>query len=275
MSTVTTPTPDIWSMEVASTGGDYTPCPAGTFAGRICGLFDIGHHPEEKTDDKTKVKKMVDTHKLVLVVELTQKQPNGKPYTMGLKLTWSMHEKSNFFELVTNITGTKLAAGQSFNPLSLLGTPVTVNVVQSPNKKDPSKSFSNIGSLGQWMAGLPQPAWTYEPLSWSIRQTGVVFPEKDWLPLIYGKAIKTLAGESCEARGFAPGSAPATAPATPGVAAERPASPSYSPECLKLMERYGLQTAYCDDDIAEISGRLPGGLPDEERTILETFVTPF
>lgn len=271
--------PDLWSMDVPTPGGDYTPCPAGNHPGRICGLFDIGHHPEEKTDDKTKAKTIVDTHKLVLVFELAERQANGKPHTMALKLTWSMHEKSSFFKLVTGITGVRLQPNTKFNPLTLLGTPVLVNVVQKPGKEN--KVHANVETVSQWMRGLPEPAWQYSPVAWSVREVGKPFPEFDWLPLVYGKSVKTLAGESTEARGFSgprptttvsPGQSPHPAA---GAISPPAAAPAYTHDCLMLMTKYGLQPGYTDDDLALASGRLRDGLPAADRETLEAFATPF
>lgn len=272
MSVASMTSGNVWEMTVPEAGGDYTPCPAGTFPGRICALIDCGHHPEEKTDDKTKVKSIVDTHKLILVFEITKTQPNGQPYTLPMKLTWSMHEKSKFYELVCGITGMKLASGQKFNPLSLLGKNVSVSVVQSPSKKDSSKFNSNIGSVSQWMDGVPEiTTWKHEPMSWSIRE-GIPFPDLAWLPKVYGQSIKEFVESSCESRGMTPGQSKPLPTATPAPTA----TPGrYSAECLNLMAKYGLQHNYNDNDIAEVSGSRPDGLPAADRDILEQFSTPF
>lgn len=278
MSTGTASSENIWSIDVPQPSGDYTPCPAGNYPGRICGLFDIGHHPEEKTDDRTKVKSMVDTHKLVLVFELAEKQPNGKPHTIALKLTWSMHEKSTFFKLVTGITGVKLQPNTTFNPKSILGMAVLVNVVQKPGRDN--KVHANVETVSQWMRGLSEPTWTYAPLAWSVREVGKPFPEMAWLPLVYGKTIKTLAGESCEARGFSPGSTPAVpSAATIGngpVMREtviRSNVSEYPADLQPLLARYGLPAGYTVDELAEAVKT--HGIGDDEFGRLHGAAVPF
>jgi hypothetical protein len=198
-----TPANDPWSMEVGGGGGggDYVLCPPCNGPGTIIGIFDIGTQVMPP-DQSGKVKEL---RKLVLVFELSKKRPDGEPFVLAERYTWSMNEKSNFFALVTNVTGKKYQEGERFNPLSLLSQPVMVSVTNSPAK---DKMYHNIGSVAQFPEGFPQPDPVHHPISWSV-MTGEAFPAGlDYLPFVYGKSIESLVKESNEAKRRSPSDIP-------------------------------------------------------------------
>lgn len=200
MSTVTSNgsqaklTSNPWDMTVGGGGGggDYACCPPGNFPGTIVGMFDVGHQSEKDLKSGT----MTEKRKLVVVFELNKKQPDGKPFILTNKYTWSMNEKSHFFRDVTNIMGAKFKEGEKFNPLSLVSLAVMINVTNSQNG---DKTYHNIGSVSQYPEGFPAPPpSTHESVAWTV-MTGDPIPAGiDWVPFVYGKSIKTLAEESAE-----------------------------------------------------------------------------
>lgn len=220
MSTITHNSPDkIWGMKVAEGGGggDFTPCPTGNYPARIVAIFDIGHQTEDKTSNvvdpvtkvTTKVVSKADVRKLILLFELTKKQPDATPYVLPLRLTWSMNEQANLYKYVVSITGEKFAAGQDFDPRTLLGKVVMANITAGkPNDK--GKVYTNISTLAQYPEGMPEPTFQYELLLWSVLERKP-FPNADWLPYVYGKPIETLVKESTEYRDAVDRNAP-TAP---------------------------------------------------------------
>ena len=200
-ATVTANEPGIWEMEVAeSSGGDFTPCPAGNYPATIVGLFDIGHQPETRKDQKTGAVSEVEVRKLVLVYELSKKAPDGRPFVMGDRVTWSMRDNSNFFKLVTNVLGERFNPGQKFTPTRLLGKAVMVNVTNT-EKDDKGKFFANVGNVSSFPEGFPEPTPAHASILWSVLD-GTPFPTSagPWLPFIFGKTISALAAESAEAR---------------------------------------------------------------------------
>jgi hypothetical protein len=110
---------------------------------------DLRHRPpgREGHEHGTTVEK----RKLVIVFELAKKKPDGSPFVLAMRQTWSMHEKANFYKLVTNITGAKFKEGEKFNPLGLLALPVMVNVT---NTSSGDKTYHDIGNVSQFPEGF-------------------------------------------------------------------------------------------------------------------------
>ena len=270
-------TASIWDVPVAapSQGGDFVPCPAGNYRARIAAILDIGHQPTVKTDDKTKEKYEADTRQLYIVYELSKKQPNGEPYTMGQKMTFSMNERANLFTLVQNLTGQKPLPGSNFSLPTLLGKPCMVNVsLGKPNAQ--GKSYSSIGSVSAFPEGMEEPAWKYEPVMWSVLERFTnPFPERAWFPWDYGKSLKDRVGMSCEVCGTTPrtrGRSVETAPSNHTFNAPAP-SPggdykSYMPEADALREKYGLKPGYGEKDLQEKLDDIPA----RDYRVLDQFV---
>lgn len=191
----TTPKPsNPWDMKVGSGGSSdyqYVLCPAGNYPGTIVGLYDIGHQHVVAQDGR-----QMDVRKLVLVFELVEKRPDGKPFVLAERYTWSMRDNSKFYPLVVNITGTKFKDGDSFNPLTLIGMPVMVSVTNTQNG---DKTYHNVGGVARYPKNFPAPPDPVTvPQAWSVLE-GKPFPhEADSLPYIYGKPIRALAEESAE-----------------------------------------------------------------------------
>jgi hypothetical protein len=206
---------DPWMMTVGGGGGggDYVACPPGNFPGTLVGIFDIGHQEEKDMNTGGTVEK----RKIVLAYELSKKKPDGSPFVLAQRQTWSMHEKANFYKLVTNITGAKFKEGEKFNPLSLLGLPVMVNVT---NTTSGDKTYHDIGNISQFPEGFSVPTPTHKPISWSVL-IGIPFPDDlTWVPFIYGKSIKELAEASSEVKKRGSGNgggSPAPAASSSGV----------------------------------------------------------
>lgn len=198
---------DPWSMEVGGGGGngDYVLCPPCNGGGVVVGIFDIGTQIVPKQAGGTQ-----EQRKLVLAFELSRKRPDGKPFVMVERYTWSMNDRSNFFALVTNLTGKTYKEGEKFNPLSLLGLPAMVSVT---NSTVGDKTYHNIGTVAQFPDGFPAVVATHKPIAWSV-MTGEAFPSGlDYLPFVYGKSIESLVKESIELRGRgAAASSPANVP---------------------------------------------------------------
>lgn len=277
MSTAT----NIWQTTVPADKGTFTPCPAGNHPGRIAAIVDIGHQPVERTE-KDGTRYVADTRQIVLVFELAKKKPEGDPHVMGVRYTWSMNEKANFYKFVKSVTGRDYANGETFDTMDLLGKPVMVSVALSaPNAN--GKQFSNVTSIGSFPEGFPEPKWEHEPFAWSVlEKTG--FPDRAWLPWIYGKTIGDLAAGSCESRGVAPltrsnavppgqvGNSGHTfhAPTHAQSTGDTPGK-SYPPEVDALRVKYGLSVGYGSD---ELQAKLDD-IPARDYRVLDGEAVPF
>lgn len=208
-------TDDVWGMEVKpdSGGGEYVLCPSGNYPSTIVGLFDVGHQPETNSDGEA-----YEARKLVVVFELQEQRPDGKPFLLAERYTWSMKSNSNFYSLASNLTGKSFAEGDKFDPRTLLGMTVMVQVVHKDGKakKDgKTKTYHNVGSITQYPKGLPKPAATIAPVVWSAL-SGQSLPDVSWAPHVYGSSIRDLVQTSREYKaGKVPslGDAPSASPA--------------------------------------------------------------
>ena len=270
-----TATQNPWKTTIPepSGNGEYTPCPAGNHPGRICGLFDVGHHPVDRSDQKTGQVKTVDVRQLVIVFELSKKQTTGQPFTMAVRYTFSMNEKATLYSFVKNVTGAVPRPGQEFDPTTLLGRPVMVTVIHKGNA-DGTKTYANIGAVAAWPEGFPEPTWTIPPIAWSVLESAP-FPEAAWHPYIFGKSIKTLAGECKEARGYStPASSagsviPPVAPAT----VVRSNITDYPPIIQPLMTKWSISPGFGVDDVNERVA--VAGMPQSDADALLAYAIPF
>lgn len=197
---------DPWSVPVGgSGGGTYVCCPAGTYLASIVGLFDVGSQAEN--DRETGRESHV--RKLIVVLELARTRPDGRPFILAEKYTFSMNEKAHLSKLVTAITGSKPRDGEQFSVRSINGLPVMVGV---GNTTTGDRSYHDVTAISRFPEGLTVPTPTHRPMLWSVA-TGEAFPDGlEWLPKVYGKTVKALAEESAEARRRRIASAPMTPP---------------------------------------------------------------
>lgn len=257
----------IWKVPVTKPKGDYELVPADNYAGRICGLFYVGHQRKTRTDSKTSTDYETDVPEVVIVFELAAQNAEGQPHTMGQKMTLSMSTKANLFDLVKNVTGNAPSEGE-FDALALLGRCVMVNVVHKAGKE--GKSYANIGNVTRFPGGMAQPKWLIEPLAWSVTD-GTPAPAHAWLPYVYGDTVEDLARLSCEARKVAPlkpdyGKAKAGAPAhsfnAPTHAqavGDGAAGQPLPPEVEALRIKFGLPEGYDLDDLRPKVDDIPPG----------------
>lgn len=265
-----------WDIPVSVPLGDFTPCPAGNHAGRVSAIMDIGHQRVERSNkDGTRFEE--DVHQIVIVFELAKKQPNGSPFTIGIRYTWSMHPQSSLYAFVESVTGEKPQPGSVFNPLKLLGTPVMVSVVMSaPNAM--GRQYSNVSGVSAFPEDFPAPKFVHEPLAWRVTD-GASFPDRSWFPYIYGKPISMLAEMSCEARGVPPlkrSSSSNGQPSSHSFDAPTHAQSVGKPDAedaalVALRTKYGLPDQFTFDDLkAKVDD-----IPPADYRALDAHAVPF
>lgn len=194
----------IWEQEASKGGeqGDWETCPAGNFPATIVGLFDVG---TQKEFDRQK-NETYEVRQLVLVLELIEEDSKGKNFYQAKKFTWSMRDNSNWYKLVTALTGKKFAEGEKFDPRKLMGLPCMAMVVHTngTTKKGKAATFANLETISQFPKGFPAPAKHRDPVCWSVSE-GKSLPDVAWVPNLYGKSVTTLAESSKEyAKGMMP-----------------------------------------------------------------------
>jgi hypothetical protein len=187
----------IWEMEAAKGGeqGEWENCPPGNYPSNVVGLFDIGTHTEFNKDKNENY----DVRQLVLVLELQKKDSKGKNFFMAKKFTWSMRDNSNWYKLVSALTGTKFADGQKYDPRKLVGMPCMAMVTETTgtNKKGKTTTYANLETISQYPDGFPLPAGYRPPLCWSVSE-GTPLPDVAWVPNVYGKSLQKLVEECKE-----------------------------------------------------------------------------
>ncbi len=221
---------DGWEMEATKGGGggDFELCPPGNYPAQIVGLIDVGTH--EETNDKGET---YDSRKLVLAVELTKKSSKGARFVVSKLFTWSMRDNSNWYKLVSALTGKKFAEGEKFDPRQVLGMPAMANITHVTSQKS-GKPFHVLDVLAQYPEDLPKPdgASFRSAVAWSARD-GSPLPSVGWIPYVYFdmkmRSVETIVQMSKEARGIIkprPKAAPAPAPSTvAAVVAELASTP--------------------------------------------------
>lgn len=181
-----------WLMEAGVGGdGEYVLCPAGNYPGTIIAIIDIGHH-----DDVNKNGKQINVHRLIVAFGLAKKRPDGKPYILVERYTWSMSDVSNFYKLACGVTGTKYKTGEQFDPRRLAGMPCMIQVTNSTKGE---KVYHNIAGAAQFPEGLPPPIPTCTPLVWSVFDRTPI-PDTSWIPYVYGDSVASLIESSDESK---------------------------------------------------------------------------
>jgi hypothetical protein len=223
MSTATTPaSPDVWGIPVNQGGGggrEYEAAPAGVLPARICALVDVGHHMQ--TDKKTGNEFL--SRKLVIGYEiLGTARKDGQPFVLAEKLTFSMANTSNLYDLVTKVTGQTPPDGAIFDPRTLLGSKCQVQVEHNLSK-DGQKKYANMVGVSGAPAYMPDFPAKLEPIVYSVQQPVTPFPDLAFLGRLYGDSVLDLVRSSAEAReGKVPGLPAARAASSP------PAGPGWS-----------------------------------------------
>lgn len=224
MSTATmTPASSPWNKTASSGGGgggEYHLCPAGSHIAQITGLIHAGTVSNNFGES-------ADT--IILAYQLAKKTPDGQPFVLADKYTFSLNTKANFRKVVEAVEGRTLADGESYDPRDLVGKVVLVSVKHSQSK-DGTKTYHNLTGVSSMPEGLPAPddsQFPIEPLVWSVLD-GTAFPVNagEWLPWVYGVNAKTICenSEEFKARKSGMGSQFGPAPGRPGSEFKPPAN---------------------------------------------------
>jgi hypothetical protein len=193
-------------------GGDVELCPAGNHPATLVGLIDLGTQTKTyggKGEAKT-------AHRIAFVFELMHEhKTNGTPFCIAHEVTASLHEKSALRALLKGWRGKDIAEGEEFDLGVTLGKPCMVSVV---HKEAGERTVANVANISGIPKGLPVAAPAVEPFAYALDDGD--FPDKDWLPYLFGKSIKDTIEDSHEKMGTVP---PPNRPAARNGAATAPA----------------------------------------------------
>lgn len=221
-------------------GADYENAPAGNHPAVLVAIIDLGTQENNFTPGETKLQ-----HRCFWVWELVgSRKKDGKPFTAGMELTFSMHEKSKMRKFVQARTGTTLPDSIDYDITQELGQPCLLRMIATKNG---DKEYVNVDGPSGLVTGMPVPVATLPKFAWNIADwkagTPISFPE--WVPFSYGTSIEDIVCDSAELKGKAKsarsastsGASPAgtgsttmSPPAGSAVPARRsdPSSPQYS-----------------------------------------------
>lgn len=211
------PTSDPFALK-ATTGGGKSEVPdAGIHFAVLVGLIDLGTHEDEATDEKTQKKRKFDTHKILLIWELTGSKMTGfkdRNHTIGKDYGLTFSDRSNLRKLVTGWRGTAFAPDEAFDVRSIVGKSCLVNLSHGTSKST-GNTFAKLESVSKPRQGdvIPPPQrvpfiWTVGEglMPWDAAKKAFVpvgnkaIPDWDWLPFIYGEKVKDFIGRSKEVK---------------------------------------------------------------------------
>ena len=218
--------------------------------------------------------------KLFFVYELAAKQEDGTPFTIANRFTWTLDDRSNFYAMVSAITGIKLVNGQEIDISTLLAKPCMVMIVAKPSREN--KVYHNIETVNQYPLGMPLPAFVLEPVLWSVMER-TEFPDRPWFPWIFGEQIHNYAAASKEGLAFmvpkdtpgqsAPAATSSSATAVPASSATPTDSQSAPPaEIVPIIAKCpGLTWPWMPETLLKYQDELP----PREWNALSAVAVPF
>ena len=152
-----------------SAGGNFQLTPAGNHVAICYRFIDLGTQLVEwKGTQKTQRKVLISWE---LPNELmTEGEAAGRPFSIGKKYTWSMHEKATLrhdLESWRNrsFVDDDFAGPNRFNVKNIIGKPCMLSVVHE--SKD-GNTYANINSIASMPKGITAPAHINPPVYFSL-----------------------------------------------------------------------------------------------------------
>lgn len=122
------------------TGGEFVNAPPGTYAAICVDVVDLGMI---ETNYAGEVKSQ---HKIRLVWQLDENQPNGKPFMISKRYTLSLHEKAALRKDLESWRGRPFTDQEraGFDVEVLLAAPALLNVLHNSNG---GKTYANVAGI--------------------------------------------------------------------------------------------------------------------------------
>lgn len=157
-------------MKIYDKGGaDFTPCPAGNHAARVCEVVFIGTvHSEYKNVAK-------DSPQIKISFEIpSELREDGQPFVVStMPLTASMNKKASLRKLVQGIIALTPVTEKEFDSEQLLGATCLVNIVHNPSKTDPNIIYANITGASPLPKGMVVSPAITEPFSFDVNTSAM------------------------------------------------------------------------------------------------------
>lgn len=179
--------------KATSGGGDntYEVPPAGSHAGILVALVDLGTQEEDYQGQTKK------TRKLFMAWELTGEQTTeGANFIVGRDYTNSLGEKANLRKIIESCRGKPFAEGEEFDFSKMLNKPYLLTLVHKTSQS--GKKYAKIESVGPLPKGMQAAPATKTPFMWEVGDSATL-PE--WLPYVYGEPAAEVIARSQEAKG--------------------------------------------------------------------------
>lgn len=177
-------------LTVKESGGNYTPCPAGTHLAICVGIYDLGTQVTPFKDEKTGEPKSA--KQVFLQWELpTELMDDDRPFMIGRFYTASLSEKANLRHDLESWRGRAFTAEEleGFDIRNVLGKCCMVSVIQY-TKSDGTAS-SKVGNVMALPKGMQCPSPKNKP---------IVFDIDAWDDAVYASLDeywqKTIAGSA-------------------------------------------------------------------------------
>lgn len=140
---------------------DYEKHPSGSFGARCYQVIDLGTHYNEKW--------MKSSHLVRITFETSKKMKDGRPFSIQLRVTLSMHEKAALRKYLESWRGRAFTRDEAdtFDLEKLLGKCALLTITHSEDGE-----FANITGISSLPEGMSEPAAINDPVCYVIGQSG-------------------------------------------------------------------------------------------------------
>lgn len=154
-----------------SSGGNFTPCPQGSFAGRCCMVVDLGWHleeymgkPKKHPSKKVRIGFETPTQKHVF-----DEKKGEEPFLVSKKWTNTDGSRGLFVPMLELWRGRKFTEEEwdKWEISKLIGAPALITIVHKPST-DGTKIYANLANIVKLPQGLECPPAIIKPILFSV-----------------------------------------------------------------------------------------------------------
>jgi hypothetical protein len=161
-----------FGIEKSKGGGNYTPCPQGSYAGRCSMVVDLGWHLEEYMGKPKKypTKKIRIGFETPTQLHTFIEEKGPEPFMVSKKWTNTDAPKGTFVPALNLWRGKNFTpeAWEKFQISDLLGAPALITIIHKPSAKDATKIYANLASIIALPKGMVCPPAIMKPILFSV-----------------------------------------------------------------------------------------------------------
>lgn len=133
--------------------------PAGNYMARCYQMLQIGTVEELYLGEKKMLHKVRIGWELPTELKVFKEEKGEQPLVISQEYTLSMHEKATLRKMLASWRGKDFTEKEAecFDITALIGAPCMLNIIHKPSKKDPSRSYEQIGSISPMPKGVKCP----------------------------------------------------------------------------------------------------------------------